>query len=298
MVPGVLAMPTRVRSAAAPIVLLSVLVLLAVGPLSLGAQTAPLTLRLALLPQWSVNQHRSSWSVQSSVTPELRRALEGGVVDRPVFWWQRGSIQRSMLVGKPFRLLSPDEAAPLGGRGPFDLSVRPPAGASAWAQIDVVPRGGDVAVLEVGGELNTVNQVLETVLLVPADGPIQTVALSRRAIVQGPGIPVVATQFGLPPDPKTAFSPPIGGLEFLVARSLIDSLANGDTSTQGPADRATTNVGDWREADRVFIRVPVAAPPGGFPGLVLVWKDRLLKPDPDGGQFEMRRSRLELPQAR
>jgi hypothetical protein len=297
MVPGVLAMSTRFRSAAAPILLLSVLVLLAVGPLSLGAQPAPLTLRLALLPQWTVNQHRSSWSVQSTVTPDLRRALDGGVVDRPVFWWQRGSIQRSTLVGKPFRLLSPEEAKGLGGNGAFDLKIRPPDGASAWAQVEVIPRGGDVAVLEVGGELNTINQVLETVLLVPADGPIQAVTLSRRAIVQGSGIPVVATQFGLPPDPKTAFGSRVGGLEFLVARSLIDTLTNGDTSTQGPADRATTNVGDWREADRVFIRVPVS-PPAAIPGLVLVWKDRLLKPDPDGGQMDLRRSRLELPRAR
>ncbi len=291
-------MPTLFRSAATPIVLLSVLGLLAVGPLAVGAQTAPLTLRLALVPQWSVNQHRSSWSVQSAVTPELRQALDGGVVDRAVFWWQRGLIQRSSLVLKSIRVLSPEEAAPLGGRGAFDLSVRPAAGASAWTQIDVIPRGGDVAVLELGGELNTITQVLETVLLVPPDGPIQSVALARRAIIQGVGIPVIATQFGLPPAvPPTAFGR-VGSLEFLVARSLIESLTNGDTTTLGPADRATTNVGDWREADRVFIRVPAAAFQGGTPGLVLVWKDRVLKPDPDGGQFDMRRSRLELPRAR
>jgi hypothetical protein len=296
MVPGVRAMPTPFRSAT-PVVLLAVLVLLAVGPLAVRAQTAPLTLRLALLPQWSVNQHRSSWSVQSAVTPVLRQALDGGVVDRAVFWWQRGLIQRSSLVRKPIRVLPPEEAASLGGRGAFDLSVRPPAGASAWTQIDVIPRGGDVAVLELGGELNTITQVLEAVLLVPAEGPIQTVSLARRAIIQGSGIPVIATQFGLPPAvPATAFGP-VGGLEFLVARSLIESLTNGDTTTLGPADRATSNVGDWREADRVFIRVPTAALQAGTPGLVLVWKDRVLKPDPDGGDVEMRRSRLELPRA-
>jgi hypothetical protein len=297
MVPGVRVMHMLFRSVATRIVLLSMLALLGVGPLAVGAQTAPLTLRLALVPQWSVNQHRSSWAAQSPVTPELRRALDGGVVDRAVFWWQRGLIQRSSLVRKPIRVLPPEEAASLGGRGAFGVSVRPSAGASAWTQIDVLPRGGDVVVLEVGGELNTITQVLETVLLVPADGPIQTVALARRALVQGSGIPVVSVQFGTPPAvPPTAFGR-VGGLDVLVARSLIDTLTNGDTTTLGPADRATTNVGDWREADRVFIRAPAAALQAGSPGLVLVWKDRVLKPDPDGGQPEMRRSRLELPRA-
>ncbi len=292
-----------IRSAA-PAAALSVLALLAIGPLIARAQTAPLTVRLALLPQWSVNQHRggASWGPRGPVTPDFRTALDGGVVDRPVFWWQRGAIQRSALAWKPIRILTASDAAALGGRGAFELvAVRPPAGATAWTQVEVASRGalpGDILVLEVGGELNTITQVLETVLLMPADGAIQEVPLTRRALVSGPGIPVVTVQFGVPPAvPLTAFGG-AGGLDFLVARSPIESLTNGDTTTLGPADRATTNVGDWREADRVFIRVPAAGLQAGVPGVVLVWKDRTLKPDPDGGEFERRRSRLEQPRPR
>ncbi|MBI4014216.1 MAG: hypothetical protein HY359_18005 [Candidatus Rokubacteria bacterium] len=287
---------------AAPTAVLCVLALLAIGPLIARAQTAPLSVRLALLPQWSVNQHRggAGWGSRGPLTPDFRTALAGGVVDRPVFWWQRGLIQRSSLVRKPIRVLPPAEAAPLGGRGQFDLvSVRPPAGPAAWTDVEIASRGqGGDLVLEVGGELNTITQVLETVLLMPADGAIQEVPLARRALVSGPGIPVVTVQFGVPPAvPPTAFGG-AGGLDFLVARSPVESLTNGDTTTLGPADRATANVGDWREADRVFIRVPAAGLQAGVPGVVLVWKDRTLKPDPDGGEFEQRRSRLELPRPR
>ena len=290
---------TRPRTAAA---LVAALALLALSPWIAGSQPAPLTIRLALLPQWSVNQHRggAGWGSRGPLTPDFRTALAGGVVDRPVFWWQRGLIQRSSLVRKPIRVLPPAEAAPLGGRGQFDLvSVRPPTGPAAWTDVEIAFRGqGGDLVLEVGGELNTITQVLETVLLMPADGAIQEVPLTRRALVSGPGIPVVTVQFGVPPAvPRTAFGG-AGGLDFLVARSPIESLTNGDTTTLGPADRATTNVGDWREADRVFIRVPAAGLQAGVPGVVLVWKDRTLKSDPDGGEFEQRRSRLELPRPR
>src|SRR4029453_11574142 len=83
------------------------------------------------------------------------------------------------------------------------------------------------------------------------------------------------------------------GLEFFVARSPVETLTNGDTTPAGPADRATSNVGDWREADRVFIRVPVARLQSGVPGIVLGWKDRTLKPDPDGGDGVEQRRRSE-----
>lgn len=284
--------------------LCAALALLALAPWIARSQPAPLAIRLALVSQWSVNQHRggAAWGSQGPVTPDIRTALDRGVVDRPVFWWQRGAIQRSTLVWKPIRLLPASDAAALGGRGDFDLvAVRPPAGATAWTQVEVAPRGappGDVLVLEVGGELNTITQVLETVLLVPPDGRIEEVPLGRRA--GGPAIPVVTVQFGrLPAVPATAFGG-AEGIDFLVARSTVETLANADTTTLGPADKAMSNVGDWREGDRVFIRLPVARLAAGTPSVVLVWKDRTLKSDPDGGDFmdQRRRSRLQLPLVR
>jgi hypothetical protein len=107
------------------------------------------------------------------------------------------------------------------------------------------------------------------------------------------GIPIIVVPAGRLPG-----SVPFrgeSGIEFLVARSPVESLANADTTPSGAADRAASNVGDWREGDRVFIRVPVARLQAGTPGLVLGWKDRTLKPDPDGGGDERRRSRLHQP---
>jgi hypothetical protein len=231
------------------------------------------------------------------ILPEFRAALDGGVVDRPVFWWQRGVIQRSALAWKPIRVLGAPEASGLGGRGEFDLLAAGRAtGAAAWSQIDVRPRSGQagaVLVLEVGGELNTIGQVLETLLLVPADGPIQELSLARRAVASASGIPVVTVPAGRLPSPAPFRGE--NGIEFFVARSPVEGLANADTTPSGAADRATSNVGDWREGDRVFIRVPVARLQAGTPGLVLGWKDRTVKPDPDGGGDERRRSRLDRP---
>jgi hypothetical protein len=279
--------------------LLALFVGLVAGPLGVSAQS-PLTIRLASLSQWPVHQHRSGgWLAAGPIGPELRTALESGVVDRPVFWWQRGVIQRSSLVWKPIRVLAGPEGAELGGRGEFDLVAAPRAtGAAAWSQIEVRPRTGqtdDVLVLEVGGELNTVTQVLETLLLVPVDGPIQELSLARRAVLPASGIPVMVVPAGRPPGPVPLRGE--SGIDFLVARSSVESLENADTTPSGAADRAASNVGDWREGDRVFIRVPVSRLQAGTPGVVLGWKDRTLKPDPDGGGGgdERRRSRLDRP---
>jgi hypothetical protein len=261
---------------------------LGLAPLLTVAQPGSLTLRLASIQQWSVSQHRAG----GRLSPELRAALDGGVVDRPVFWWQRGAIQRSSLAPKPVRVVPGPEATLLGGLGEFELvSLRTPSGAAGWTQIEVRPRSGqsgDVLVLQVGGELNTVTQVLETLLVISPDGSIQELPLARRALASAAGVPVMALPIGqYPAEPRFTGQ---NGVEFFVARSPVETLTNGDTTPAGPADRATSNVGDWREADRVFIRVPVARLQGGLPGIVLGWKDRTLKPDPDGGDgVEQRR---------
>jgi hypothetical protein len=274
-------------------ILPGLLAVVATLPWMVAAQPAPLAVRLALLPQWSVSQHRAG-GVSAPVRAELRAALDRGVVDRPVFWWQRGVIQRSALALKPVRVLGGPEASLLGGRGEFELrSVRPPTGAAAWTEVEVWPRSGgtgDVLVLEVGGELNTITQVLDAVFLVPGEGGVQELHLVTRSAVGAPGVPVARVPFGRIPAESAAFRGQ-DGLEFFVARSPVESLPDADTTTAGPADRAVTHVGDWREADRVFIRIPAARFQAGLPGIVLGWKDRTLKSDPDGGD-DLRRSQL------
>ena len=279
-------MQTRARTT-----LLVLLAAVATLPWIVAAQSGPPAVRLALLPQWSVNQHRAGFA-SAPVRAELRAALDGGVVDRPVFWWQRGVIQRSALARKPVRVLPGPEASVLGGRGEFELgSVRPPAGTAAWTDVEVRPRSagaGDVLVLEVGGELNTITQVLDALFLVSGDGAFQELRLVSRAVVGAPGVPVARVPFGRIPAEPAAFRGQ-DGLEFFVARSPIESLPGADTTTIGSADKGMSNVGDWREADRVFIRIPAARLQAGAPAIVLGWRDRTLKSDPDGGNGDDRR---------
>jgi hypothetical protein len=142
--------------------------------------------------------------------------------------------------------------------------------------------------LEVGGELNTISQVLDALFLVPGEGGFQELRLVPRAVVGAPGVPVARVPFGRIPAEPAAFRGQ-EGLEFFVARSTIDALPDADTTTAGPADKAMTHAGDWREADRVFIRIPAARLRAGAPGIVLGWKDRTLKSDPDGGNGDDRR---------
>ena len=55
-------------------------------------------------------------STQFTNGPDFRAALDRGVVDRGVFFWQHGLIERSSLVLKPIRLVVGAEAESLGGR--------------------------------------------------------------------------------------------------------------------------------------------------------------------------------------
>jgi hypothetical protein len=268
------------------------LIAVAVGSAAPGwAQPAAPVLRIALLPQWTIQQH----GVQSAA---LRQAVEGGVVDRTVFAWQRGFIQRQALVQKPIRVVPEPEALALGGRGQFQLTAtRSPAGRAAWTELEVTrpaPQADDVLVLEIGGERNTMTQVLETLLLAEPGRELTPVALIRSGFLTPPGVPVIAAPFEqpLPPAMAQRFREE-SGLGLLVVRSPLWDVQNGGVTASGMADTVPLNGGDWREGDRVFIRVPAAALARGTPGLVLGWKDRKLQTDPDT-EFP-RRSALPLP---
>ena len=110
------------RRLRAQIGLIGLGLVLAAGVATVAAQPAPLTIRLALVSQFVVNQHRAGTSRERGLVPEFRTALDRGVVDRVVFVWQRGLIQRRWsLVWKPVRVLAGPDAAALGGRGQFEL---------------------------------------------------------------------------------------------------------------------------------------------------------------------------------
>jgi hypothetical protein len=266
---------------------------------SVWAQAPPSgVLRLALLPQWTVQQHRVA---RGQPNASLRAAVESGVVDRTVFAWQRGIIQRQALVWKPIRLLADPEASALGGRGQFSLvAIRPPAGRAAWTELEVsrsAPRADDVLLLEIGGERNTMTQVLETLLVAdPARGLVE-VPLARTALIPGGGVPVVAAPFEQPLPPALAERfREVAGLGLLVVRSPLWDVRDGDVTPSGPADSVPFSGGDWREGDRVFLRIPAGALDRSAPALVLGWKDRTLKSDPDM-EFP-RRSALPFPLVR
>jgi hypothetical protein len=266
-----------------------------VGLPSGQAQAPAGILRLAFLPQWAIQQHRGAGG---ALNPALREAIEGGVVDRTVFSWQRGILQRQALVSKPIRLVPDAEAGPLGGRGRFTLAaVRPPTGRAAWTEVEISrsePRADDVLVLEIGGERNTERQVLETLLEADPARGLAEVSLARVALIAGAGVPVVTAPFEQPLPPRMAQRFHEGtGMGLLVVRSPLWDIRDGALTASGPADTVPLGGGDWREGDRVFLRIAAAALDRGLPGLVLGWKDRTLKPDPDT-EFP-RRSALPFP---
>jgi hypothetical protein len=225
----------------------------------------------------------------------LARALDGGVVSRVVFWWQRGVIHRDALVWKPIRILDGEEAATLGGRGSFDLAqVRPPTGGSAWVEVDIVPRPGqpaEVAVVELGGELAPLRQVLDSLHLLAPDGSLTEIELARRALVRGAGVQIISAPFDRPvtvPDARSLFQA-AGELEFLVVRSQVEVSPGAEATPNGFGDLSAFSAGAWREGDRVLIRVSMAAAGPGLTPVVLGWRDRLFRPD-GGDVNELRRS--------
>ena len=264
------------------VALLGGLVLLAGGAVP-GAAQSPVVLRLALLSQWTVDQHRAGWGTAfgQPMRPDFATALRDGVRDGLVFSWQHGGIQRGSLVLKPIRVVSSEEAQTLGGRGAFELGeVRPPRERAAWTEIEVRPRStapGDVLVLEVGGEINTIRQVLASLFVVPSAGGLQELRLVQPALRPGTGVLVVQARFGLPvtrPDAPGLFQG-VDGAGFLVVRSEVQTITENVRTTNGPADLSPVEGGAWREGDRVFLRVPLATLQQGVPAVVLGWKDRI-----------------------
>jgi hypothetical protein len=260
-----------------------------------AAQPAPATLRLALVSQWVVEQHRGSGGAPGA---DLISALDGGVTDRPVFAWQRGRIQRGALVAKPIVVVLEPEAGALGGRGTFEVrAVRPPAGSAGWTTVEVSPGTGrpdDVLVLAIGGELHNVRQVLSTLAVVTPAG-VRPLPLARVSLVAGEGVPVIEVPFGRPVVLRAGVTPRgAGGVDFVVARSPIEVRENAAITTNGLADVSPvrTGLGEWREGDRVIVRVPAAVLAAGAPPLVLGWKDRVVQ---EGGPEDIPRGRATLP---
>ena len=79
----------------------------------------------------------------------------------------------------------------------------------------------------------------------------------------------------------------------LVVRGLLRDLRNAARTVNGLADTVALGEGDWREGDRVFLRISATALERGLAGLVLVWKDRTLQNDPNA-EFP-RKSALPFP---
>jgi hypothetical protein len=136
-----------------------------------------------------------------------------------------------------------------------------------------------VLVLEVGGEVSTVAQVLESIFLAPPGRGVERLSLAPRALLGRPGVPVIRVARGQAISSLNGSSPwGADGVAFLVARSPVEVLADGATTTSGRADLAWDPTGDWRVGDRLFIRIPLARLRIGAPGIVLAWKDRSVQP--------------------
>src|SRR5262249_37862200 len=161
-------------------------------------------------------------------------------------------VPREALVRKPVRLIAGPEAVAFGGRGAFQLlALRPPADATAWRLLEVSPRTAqpdDVLVLEIGGELSTIAQVIGTLLVAGRDGGFTRLDLALPALVRGAGVPVVLTPLTWPavrPDAPRLFRG-AAGLELLVVRSGVETMVDASVTARGPADVAPMRAGEAR----------------------------------------------------
>ena len=241
-----------------------------------GAQTPPVV-RFAYL--WEAIVTR--WATR----PGFATALERGVVERTMSG-AVDAVPREALLRKPMRLLAGPEAVAFGGQGEFQLlALRPPSEATAWTSVEIQPRTarpGDVCVLEIGGELATSAQVIGTLLMAAPDGSFVRLDVTLPALVRGTGVPVVLTPMVWPAvrsDAPRLFHP-AGGLELLIVRSGVETMVDASLTPRGPADVAPMpmRAGEWRQADRLLVRVPLTTLETGAPALVVGWKDRVPLP--------------------
>jgi hypothetical protein len=247
------------------------LVLALVLPAAAQAPGAPVTLRLALVSEGAVSQQA-----------DLAGALQRGVVDSAVVGAGGGTIPRASLLAKPIRAVGGPEGAGLGGRGELVVvAVRPPTRAAVWTEVDVATGSAgpdDVLVLEVGGELNTIGQVLDAIFVEEPGGRLTQLPVEPVALVGGRGVLALPAPFGRPvtrSDLRTRFRS-AGSVDLLVIRSLVEVMVDAATTPRGRADASPHWAGEWREGDRLFVRLPVAALRAGPPRLALSWKDRIV----------------------
>ena len=155
------------------------------------------------------------------------------------------------------------------------------------------PKSGKTVMLQHVAHAITANHpdVILIVLLID-ERPEEVTEMQRT--VRGE---VVASTFDAPlPPTMTQRFRQVAGLDLLVVRPPLWDVRNGDMTSSGRADTVPFSGGDWREGDRMFLRIPAAQLAQGVPGIVLGWKDRTLQTDPDA-EFP-RRSSLPFPVVR
>jgi hypothetical protein len=120
--------------------------------------------------------------------------------------------------------------------------------------------------------------VLDAILVEGPGGRLAELPVEPVALIAGRGVLALSAPFGRPVtrrDAATRFRG-AGGVEFLVIRSPVETLVDATTTPRGRADASPHWAGEWRESDRLLIRLPVTRLRAGPPRLVLSWKDRVL----------------------
>ena len=120
--------------------------------------------------------------------------------------------------------------------------------------------------------------MLDAILVEGPGGRLAGLPVEPVALIAGRGVLALSAPFGRPvtrSDAGTRFRG-VGGVEFLVIRSLVEAMVDATTTPRGRADASPHWAGEWREGDRLFVRLPVARLRAGPPRLVLSWRDRVV----------------------
>ena len=153
------------------------------GGLPVRAQAPPGVLRLALLPQWVDPAAPGGRLCESRPCERPSKAASSTGPSSP---GNAGSSSaRRSFRSRSASCPSPRQLRSVAAGGSTLGAVRPPTGRAAWTEVEVGRSGAgadDVLLLEIGGERNTVTQVLETLLVAdPARGLVE-VPLARPAL--------------------------------------------------------------------------------------------------------------------